>query len=437
MILTLLIYRNLSKPMNINKHFFKVGGFVRDTLLGLEPKDIDYVVVGLNEDDMLLAGYKCVGADFPVFLHPETKDEYALARIERSTGVGYKDFECIAHKDVTLEEDLYRRDLTINAIAMNEEGDIIDPYEGRKDLENRVLRHVSEAFIDDPLRVLRVARFMARYGHLGFTIDSKTEVLMRNMCNTNMLNHLSKERIWKETEKALMEPNPRLYFETLLKVNGLKDWFPELESLKDVPQPLEHHPENCTWEHTLLCLDESVKRNAPAEVRWAVMCHDLGKALTPKELLPKHHDHEEKGVPLVKALCFRLGTPKKYTWVAEKVCRLHLNIHRSLDLKPKTLLSILKECNYQRALDDIKMIVDACECDAKGRTGFSDKPYPQREFVLNCAKKLNEIDEGSIALSVDNKKIIPQRIHEERMRVIKKFKKDYTSTCLEHNACAF
>jgi len=323
----------------INQHTFKVGGFVRDTLLGLNPKDIDYVVVGLTPEVFIDAGFKPVGADFPVFLHPETDDEYALARSEQSTGRGHKAFETRYDPSITLEEDLLRRDLTINAMAMGQDGQIIDPYGGQDDLNNRVLRHVSDAFEEDPLRILRVARFMARFAHLGFSVDQDTNALMQQMCLDGQLRDLPKERIWKEVSRALMEPTPSAFFETLRDCNGLDDWFPEVKALIGVIQPPEHHPEICTFKHTMMALEQARADDLPVAARWAVVCHDLGKALTPVDELPSHHGHEEAGEPLAENISRRVGAPKEAISLAKQLCAHHTRIHRALELSAKKRLN--------------------------------------------------------------------------------------------------
>lgn len=404
----------------INSHTYRVGGFVRDTLLGLNPKDIDYVVVGLTPDVFIEAGFKPVGADFPVFLHPDTDDEYALARSERSTGRGHKAFETRYDPSITLEEDLLRRDLTINAMAMDHDGVIIDPCNGQADLKNRVLRHVSNAFEEDPLRILRVARFVARFAHLGFRIDDTTSRLMQKMCQEGQLRDLPKERIWKEVSRALMEPTPSAFFETLNACGGLDDWFPEIKALIGVEQPIEHHPEICTFKHTMLALEQTRADDLPVAARWAVVCHDLGKAMTPVEERPKHHGHEKAGVPLVETLSRRVGAPKDALTLARQLCEHHTQIHRALELSPKSIIKLVQVFDGLRRPDNFQLALKAAKCDALGRTGFEHKAYPQEAIMTTMLNALKTINEGDIARTCqDNPKLIPQRIHQERMRVIK------------------
>ena len=316
---------------------YLVGGAVRDQLLGHPYHEKDYVVVGATPEQLLAQGYQPVGKDFPVFLHPETKDEYALARTERKSGQGYHGFEFYTDISVTLEDDLIRRDLTINAIAMDDDGKIYDPYHGHEDLNNKILRHVSDAFAEDPLRVLRVARFAARYHQYGFTIAEETLALMQQLANSGELKALTPERVWKETSRALMERDADVYFETLRQCGALKVLFPEIDALFGIPQRPEYHPEIDCGIHTLMSLQQACRANYSLDVRFAVLVHDLGKALTPKDELPRHIMHEERGVQPVNDICDRLKVPTNTKQLSIAVCKEHLKSHQAFTLKAGTL----------------------------------------------------------------------------------------------------
>lgn len=360
---------NKTAPLSmsdIEQHAYLVGGAVRDTLLGLQVKDRDWVVVGVKAELMKQCGFQRVGQDFPVFLHPVTKEEYALARQERKTGHGYQGFTFEANETVTLEEDLIRRDITINAMAMDHTGLIIDPFNGQEDLKNKILRHVSGAFTEDPLRVLRVARFHARYAHLGFTVAAETKNVMQQLVAQGELQHLVAERIWLETEKALGENRPDIYFQTLQETHALKVLFPELDALKGVPQSVQYHPEVDTFIHTLYCLRASAALSHSIPVRFAVLVHDLGKALTPSSVLPSHTGHEEAGVPLVKAVCKRLKVAKYYKELAIKVCQYHLMFHRCFEASATALHLLLKNLDAFRQPETFHDWLLACQADQKG-----------------------------------------------------------------------
>lgn len=363
---------------------YLVGGAVRDALLNRPVKDRDYVVVGATPQMMLAAGYQQVGKDFPVFLHPESKEEYALARTERKSGTGYHGFEVHFGTDVTLEEDLLRRDLTVNAIATDEKGKHIDPYGGLDDIKNKLLRHVSPAFAEDPLRVLRVARFAARYAHLGFSIAQETMRLMSTLATSGELASLVPERVWQETERVLAEQDAQVYFQVLHECGALAVIFPEIHALFGVPQRPEYHPEVDTGIHTLLSLKQACLVRASTAVRFAVLVHDLGKALTPVAELPKHHQHEKRGVAPVQQLCSRLKVPKGYEKLAVAVCEYHLKCHRVFELSPKKIIKLLKDLDGFRNPQRVADFVQACECDAKGRTGLENRPYPQAQYLLDC-----------------------------------------------------
>ncbi|SDK51130.1 multifunctional CCA addition/repair protein [Microbulbifer yueqingensis] len=357
---------------------YLVGGAVRDRLLGRPIHERDWVVVGGTENDMRALGYTPVGRDFPVFLHPETSEEYALARTERKSGHGYGGFTVHAAPDVTLEQDLLRRDLTINAMAESDSGELIDPYGGLADLEARLLRHVSPAFAEDPLRILRVARFAARYHHLGFRIADDTMALMREMVAVGEAEHLVAERVWKEISRALTEPDPDIFVRVLRECGALAVLLPEVDRLFGVPQPPKHHPEVDTGEHVLMAL-----RAAPARlpVRFAVLVHDLGKGITPEEILPSHRGHERAGLPLVRDVCKRWRVPKQLTALAAGVCEYHLHCHRAFELRPQTLMKMLRALDALRRPERFEDFLQACEADARGREGLADRDYPQPDFL--------------------------------------------------------
>ncbi|APR70695.1 multifunctional CCA addition/repair protein [Acinetobacter haemolyticus] len=363
---------------------YLVGGAVRDQLLGHPYHEKDYVVVGATPDQLLAEGYQPVGKDFPVFLHPKTKEEYALARTERKSGVGYHGFQFFTDADVSLEEDLIRRDLTINAMAMDANGQVYDPYGGQKDLEQKILRHVSHAFTEDPLRVLRVARFAARYESYGFKIADETLHLMREIAESGELNELTPERVWKETARALMEDHADVYFKILRECHALKILFPEVDALFGVPQRPEYHPEIDCGIHTLMALQQACKADYALDVRFAVLVHDLGKALTPIEELPRHVMHEERGIQPVTVLCDRLKVPTHLKNLALTVCKEHLKCHQVQILKPGTLWRFLQRLDVLRRPEKVRAFVQACECDARGRLGMEDRPYPQAQFILNA-----------------------------------------------------
>jgi len=356
---------------------YLVGGAVRDGLLGLPIKDRDWVVVGATPQQMLDAGYQQVGRDFPVFLHPESHEEYALARTERKSGSGYTGFTCYAAPDVTLEDDLQRRDLTVNALAQDTDGNLIDPYHGQADLQNRLLRHVSPAFSEDPLRVLRVARFAARYAHLSFRIADETMALMREMTAAGELEHLTPERVWKETEGALGTRNPQVYFQVLRDCGALKVLFPELDVLFGIPAPAKWHPEIDTGIHTLMTLSMAAMLSPEIDVRFATLCHDLGKGLTPKELWPRHHGHGPAGVRLVNAICTRLRVPNDIRDLAKLVAEYHDLIHTFPLLQPKTIVKLFDSIDAWRKPQRVEQIALTSEADVRGRTGFESNAYPQ------------------------------------------------------------
>ncbi|MEJ2686862.1 MAG: multifunctional CCA addition/repair protein [Gammaproteobacteria bacterium] len=356
---------------------YLVGGAVRDRLLDLPVKERDWVVVGATAEQMETLGYRPVGKDFPVFLHPETHEEYALARTERKTGPGYRGFTVHASPEVTLEEDLQRRDLTINAMAEDNAGRLVDPFHGQRDLDARVLRHVSPAFVEDPVRVLRVARFAARYAHLGFQVAEETNALMARMVTDGEVDHLVPERVWQETVKALGARNPARFFEVLRECGALARVFPEIERLFGVPQPPAHHPEVDTGVHTLMVVTQAARLTPDTRVRFAALVHDLGKGTTPADILPRHIGHEERSVELVRDLCKRLRIPNEYRDLALIVARYHGRCHRVAELRPATVLETLERLDAFRRPERFEQFLTACEADARGRAGLEERPYPQ------------------------------------------------------------
>jgi len=380
---------------------YLVGGAVRDRLLGIAVKDRDYVVVGATPEDMLRAGYRPVGKDFPVFLHPQTHEEYALARTERKTGRGYHAFAFDTDPSVTLEDDLRRRDLTINAIAEGEDGALIDPFGGVRDLDAKILRHVSLAFAEDPVRVLRVARFAARYADRGFRIADETLALMRGMVADGEVDHLVPERVWVETQKARAEKTPSAFLRTLRDCGALRVLFPEIDALYGVPQRAEFHPEIDTGIHTEMVVDMAA-RLAPGDtlIGYCALVHDLGKALTPKDVLPKHIGHEHRGLAPVEAVSTRYKVPAEYAALAQLVCKLHLLAHTALELKPATVLGLFEQLDAFRRPERVESFLIACEADKRGRLGQSEAAYPQadylrRAFAAACAISAKEfVDRG-------------------------------------------
>ena len=371
---------------------YLVGGAVRDSLLNLPIKDKDYMVVGATPEQMQQLGYRQVGKDFPVFLHPKTQQEYALARTERKVGLGYGGFSCYASPDVTLEQDLLRRDLTINAIAQDEEGNLYDPYNGVADIQARQLRHVSTAFAEDPLRVLRVARFAARFHSLGFKIATETMSLMQHMSQTEELTALTPERVWQEVDKSLGGPNPEIFFQVLRQCGALKILFPEIDALFGIPQPEKWHPEIDTGLHTLMVLTQATLLTQDKAVRFAALVHDLGKALSPKEHWPKHHGHGQKGLPVIKKLCERLRVPNEYRDLALLVSDLHQNVHQASELRAETIVKVFDKADFWRKPERLNQLLLACIADMRGRTGFEHQAYPQSDYLNACFLAANNVD---------------------------------------------
>ena len=372
--------------------YYLVGGAVRDKLLGFDKSDRDWVVVGARVEDMLAQGFTQVGSDFPVFLHPNTKEEYALARTERKTAPGYTGFTFTADPSVTLEEDLQRRDLTINAIAQDERGNLIDPYGGAQDIAQRRLRHVSPAFTEDPLRVLRVARFAARFAAKGFVIADETMALMQHLSASGELNHLVAERIWQETEKALRTDSPAVYFQVLRSCGALAVIMPELDNLYGVPQTAEHHPEIDTGIHVMMSVEQAARLSTDPVVRFATLLHDLGKGVTPKDKWPRHIGHEQLGLPLIDQFCERLRVPKKYRAMARAVSQYHTHCHRAQELRASTMLRLLEALDAFRRPAQVEQFVLACEADSRGRTGFEEREYPQANLVREALAAARSVD---------------------------------------------
>ena len=399
---------------------YLVGGCVRDKYLGLEVKDRDWVVVGATADEMLRQGYQQVGKDFPVFLHPQTKEEYALARTERKTGPGYTGFEFHADPSVTLEQDLQRRDLTINAMAETEEGRLVDPYGGKRDLDRRVLRHVSPAFVEDPVRILRLARFAARLAQYGFVVADETMQLMREMVANDEVDALVPERVWQETVRALGEATPGRFIEVLRRCGALARIFPEIARLFGVPQSARHHPEVDTGVHTMMVLTQAARLSPDTRVRFAALVHDLGKGVTPKELLPKHIDHEENGVPLVEQLCDRLKAPREYRDLGVMAARYHLYFHRAGELNPSTFLKLFKSLDAYRRPERYEQFLLACEADARGRPGYEDRDLRQPAIMRKVFAAAAAVDGGTVAAEGFNGKAVAEELHRRRMTAVKR-----------------
>lgn len=394
---------------------YLVGGAVRDKLLGLDIKDRDWVVIGSTPQEMVDAGYVPVGKDFPVFIDKASGEEYALARTERKTAKGYQGFAFNTSPDITLEDDLLRRDITINAMAMDDDGNISDPFGGQEDLKNKTLRHVSDAFLEDPVRILRVARFAARF---GFTVADETLTLMKTMTANGEVDALVAERVWGEMSKALTCDHPQRFLEILRDCGALQKILPEIDALFGVPQPEQYHPEIDTGIHTLMVTEQAAKLSAEPMVRFAAMLHDLGKAVTPKDNWPSHHGHEELGVPLVKNLCNRLRVPTKFTELAMIVSEYHLHMHRLEELKDKTVLKLLEKTGSLRSQDRANHFALACEADSRGRTGLENRDYPQVDLFKRYVAAALSVDSKAIASQHKNGEAIKQAIRKARIQAI-------------------
>lgn len=401
---------------------YLVGGAVRDRLLNIPVKDRDWVVVGATAQDLLNAGYAPVGKDFPVFLHPSTKEEYALARKERKIGLGYTGFECISTPDIRLEDDLLRRDLTINAMAEDADGRLIDPFSGQQDLQQGILRHVSPAFREDPLRILRVARFAARFGALGFKVADETQTLMQLMVNDGELACLPAERIWTEIQRALTEASPERFFEVLRNCGALQKILPEIDALFGVPQPAQYHPEIDTGLHVLLCLKQASRLSPLPEIRFAALAHDLGKGDTDPAEWPRHIGHEQRGLPLLDAMAQRLRLPKQFYKLARHVIRFHTHCHRALELRPETLVNTLEELNAYRQPDELDAFLLACEADARGCLGFEQRPYPQADWFREAFKASQVIDVNALRAQGYEGKALGEAIHRQRVANVRQLR---------------
>lgn len=401
---------------------YKVGGAVRDRLLGRSVSDIDWVVVGASVEQMHEQGFRPVGADFPVFLHPKSGEEYALARTERKSGRGYGGFIFHASPDVTLEQDLIRRDLTINAMAEDEHGQLYDPYHGQADLDARLLRHVSPAFAEDPLRVLRVARFAARYAPLGFRVAEETLALMRQISESGELQALTAERSWKEIERALMEDQPQVFIQVLRECGALQQLLPEVDALFGVPQPEAHHPEIDSGVHTLSVLQQAALYQQPLNVRWACLLHDLGKGTTPPAQWPRHIAHEHRGLKLIKAVNERFKAPRECQELALLVGEYHTHGHRALELRADTLLTLLQKFDIYRRPQRFEDFIGACEMDARGRLGLEQRAYPQAHYLRAAAQAARGVTAQSLIDQGFSGKALGDAIEQARLQALKAFK---------------
>ena len=434
---------NNSKSKHSQLNSYLVGGAVRDKLLNRPIKDKDYLVVGSSVGQMLKLGYQQVGKDFPVFLHPQTKAEYALARTERKQGQGYTGFSCYFAPDVTIEQDLLRRDLTVNAMAMADNGDIIDPYNGQKDLNDRILRHVSDAFVEDPLRVLRVARFAARYHKYGFTIADETLTLMQEISASGELKTLTPERVWQEMQLSLADGgdeadinsgNPEVFFQVLKQCNALEELWPELAVLWGIPNPALWHPEICSGLHTMMVLQQAVllTQLAPnmqddnkTAIRFAALCHDLGKGITETHLLPSHKGHEKAGLPLVEKISKQLKVPTHYKQLALKVCEYHLHCHKAFELKASTLLKMFNHLDIWRKPEEFDFFLMACKADFLGRLGFEQRPYPQEEYLQAAVKAARAVTAKAFVEQGLQGLAIKEAMAKARLNAIMSVKADY------------
>lgn len=393
-----------------------VGGAVRDELLGLPVKDRDWVIVGATPEQMEAKGFRAVGKDFPVFLHPETHEEYALARTERKTARGYKGFQVYAAPDVTLEQDLARRDLTINAIAKDRDGQLIDPYHGQRDLTARIFRHVSEAFVEDPVRILRLARFAARFA--DFTVADETMVLMREMVQNGEVDALVPERVWQELARGLLEAKPSRMFEVLRECGALKVLLPELDRLFGVPQPAQHHPEVDTGVHVMMVVDYAAAQKYSLPVRFAALTHDLGKGTTPTDVLPRHIGHEERSANLLKEVCKRLKVPNDCSALAHIVARFHGKIHAVFEMRPGTIVQFLYDTDALRQPERFEEFLRACECDFRGRLGYIDKPFPVANQLRAYLKAAQEVNAGAVAALHATPEAIKEAVFQARVAAI-------------------
>lgn len=404
---------------------YLVGGAVRDKLLGLPVKDRDWVVIGASAQAMLDQGFRSVGKDFPVFLHPHTHEEYALARTERKTGKGYHGFDFDAAPSVTLQEDLQRRDLTINALAEDAQGQVLDYVGGQQDLADRLLRHVSPAFAEDPVRILRIARLAARYAGLGFTIAAETQQLMTQMVQAGEVDALVAERVWQETNRALAEPHPEVYIEVLRECGALAVLFPDIDRLFGVPQPEQYHPEIDTGVHTLMVLQQAVKLSDDSAVRFAALTHDLGKGTTAQEILPHHYQHEMRGMDLIDALCDRYKVSAEYRDLAIMTARYHTHIHKAFELKAKTQLKMLDKCDAFRRPQRFEKMLLACKADSRGRTGYESRDYPQLEYNRQALRVCMAVNVQEIVEAGCQGEAIREALRLKRLTVLRRLRADY------------
>jgi len=425
---------------------YLVGGAVRDKLLNRPVKDKDYLVVGSTVEQMLTLGFQQVGKDFPVFLHPETKEEYALARTERKQGQGYTGFSCYFAPDVSIEQDLLRRDLTVNAMAMDENEQIIDPYNGQQDLNDRIFRHVSDAFVEDPLRVLRVARFAARYHKYGFTIAPETLALMKEISESGELQSLTAERVWQEMQLSLADGgansdinlgSPEVFFQILHQCGALKELWPELDVLWGIPNPALWHPEICSGVHTMMVLQQAVllTEQLPSEqsdnktaIRFAALCHDLGKGVTLEHLWPSHKGHETAGLPLVERICQQLKVPNQYKQLALKVCEFHLHCHKAFELKATTILKMFNQLDVWRKPQEFEFFLMASKADFLGRLGFENRPYPQEQYLLSAMRAAISVNAKVFVEQGLKGLAIKEAMAEARLNAIKEIKNQYSQT---------
>lgn len=396
---------------------YLVGGAVRDRALGVASVDRDWVVVGSTPQEMVKLGYAPVGDDFPVFIDRKSGEEYALARTERKTSKGYQGFEFCASREITLEQDLERRDITINAMAEDADGNLIDPFNGMADLTAGIIRHVSDSFIEDPVRILRVARFAARF---GFRIAEETGILLKTMVNNGEVDALVPERVWGEMKKALDTDAPQVFFQTLRDCGALERILPEIDALFGIPQTAKYHPEIDSGIHTLMVIEQAARITRDPVVRFAALVHDLGKAITPKEVLPSHKGHEKSGLPLIKQMCERLRVPKKYLSLSLAVAEYHLHMHKMAELRPETVLKMLEQTRTVSDSARALQIAQCCTADAKGRTGLEDRDYPQADLFLEFQQAADEVDGGKIAQGITDGAEIQKAIRSARIAAIKK-----------------
>lgn len=412
------------EPISIPGNIYLVGGAVRDELLGLPHPDKDWVVVGARSEDLIQSKFLQVGKDFPIFLHPVTKEEYALARTERKTGKGYYGFEVHASPDVTLEQDLSRRDITINAIAKSQSGEIIDPFGGVGDIKNKIIRHVSPAFVEDPVRILRVARFMARFAHLGFKVAAETLTLMKQMVDAGEVDALVPERVWQEMERALLEPNPDQFILTLKECKALERLWPELNKLWGIPQKPEYHPEIDTGVHVMMTLSMACKLTEDPIVRFAALCHDLGKGATNPNDWPSHKGHEELGVPIIKAVCERFKIPNQYRDLAVLVSRYHLQSHRIHELRASTLLKLVESLDLFRQPERLNKFILACEADYRGRLGAENKVYTSAEILRKAFEVAKDVPVKPLLDAGYTGEQLGEQLRQKRIRALIHYFKD-------------